>query len=495
MLLRSYLRGLAVLLVLAVTVNLSAQLPELTFTELNASYSQPVAIVNAGDGSNRLFIVDKEGFVNVYDLNSDQPQLENFFDLSGRVSSFFERGLLGMAFHPDFAANGQVYVHYSAASGTGLPEGANVVSRFTLADPAAATLDISTEEVLLVSPQDQANHNGGDMAFGPDGYLYVAFGDGGGGGDPNDNAQNPANLMGTIIRIDVDTATVGGLSYGIPQDNPFADGVAGRPEIYAYGLRNPWRFSFDRQNGNLWIADVGQSSREEINLALNGTGLGKNYGWDCLEGNITYPGNSSDDCIPGETYELPILDIMHSGAGNANSITGGYVYRGTEWPELQGLYFSADYVTNNFFILQTDSAGILEETFVRNDYPTSGVTAFGESENGELFVASIFSGLVHRIGGGVSNTRQYFNDTDFKVAVSPNPATNMLRVDLGELTKEAVFKLSLVDSQGRTVLERNWLMTPGAGAGELRLPDLPAGVYQLVVDNGTAGRSVRLVIQ
>lgn len=484
---------LTLLLVTAALAAVSAQV-DLTFTQIASGFSQPTDLVASPDSSNRLFVVEKGGRIKVIDLLTGEPSGGNFLNMNTRVSTNSERGLLSMAFHPDFANNGEFYVHYSASESSGIQVGANVISRFTLPDPAATTVDASTEEILLVSPQDFANHNGGDMSFGPDGFLYVGIGDGGSGGDPNDNGQNPQNLMGTLIRIDVDTAIVGGTSYGIPATNPFADGVGGRAEVYSYGLRNPWRFSFDRETGDLWIADVGQNEREEINFTPANTGNGLNYGWDCREGDIAYPGPSSAACSPSIEYTEPIVSIDHiSGPFGGFSITGGFVYRGTDWPELFGTYICADFVTNNIFSVVPDDIGGWD-LFSETAAGVSSVTAFGESQDGELFVVT-FGGTVFQIGGGISNTRNFFNrNFDIAVAVSPNPASTELNVQLTGVASAEILKMKLIDAQGRPVMQQTWSIGAGDQNRRLHLPILPVGLYQLVLTNAKGGTTLPVVI-
>lgn len=484
---------LLTLLLLTLLTPIAAQV-ELTFTEVVAGLSQPVALEAPHDGSNRLFVVQKQGLIRIIDLNTETLIDGNFLDMSQRVSTNSERGLLGLAFHPDFAQNGEFYVHYTAASGTGIQTGSNVISRFTLADPASNLADPATEEILLTSPQDFSNHNGGDITFGPDGLLYFTIGDGGSGGDPNDRGQDPNSLMGTICRIDVNTSTVGGLPYGIPADNPYADGVGGQPEIYSIGWRNPWRISFDRLTGDLWVGDVGQNAREEISYAAAGTGAGLNYGWDCREGDIAYPGDSSDDCDPNVTYEDPIVAFNHgSQTMAARSITGGFVYRGTDWPELYGTYICGDYVTNNYFSILPDDQGGWD-VFTQDGPSADGVSTFGEDESGELYLASIFTGTVLRVGGGISNAREFFRSADFAVEVFPNPVRDRLQLRFDNPAGDALVKVRLIDANGRAMKQQTLSLTAGTSTQVLRLPELPVGTYRLLVSKADGGLVKTVVI-
>lgn len=477
-----------------VALQLPAQ-PPLELTLIANGLSGPTDLDAPKDGSFRLYVAEKEGTVKIVDLLTNNILDQEFLDLGDKVATNFERGLLGLAFDPDYATTGHVYISYSA-SGTfgGITRGDNVISRLTVASPEASTVDLATEEVIITVPQEAANHNGGDIAFGPDGYLYIGIGDGGGGGDPNDNGQNGATLLATILRIDVRPPNA--LAYAIPPDNPFVDSVNIRDEIWALGMRNPWRISFDRETGDFWVGDVGQNAREEINFEPAGDPGGHNYGWDCREGLIAYNGSQSDDCLENGNYRDPIVDMDHfSQTMSAASITGGYVYRGGAWPDLQGVYICADFSTNNYFLITPDGAGGWDMT-VQNNLPTNSVTTFGESENGELYVTG-FSGRLYQVGGGMpSSTRNFFTGSDFTVSVSPNPVKSILRVDLGELTQDELLKVRLVDAQGRPVLNRTWSLAAGPQVREMHLPPgLPAGMYQLLVTNAVGGKAVPIIVE
>jgi glucose/arabinose dehydrogenase len=304
---------------------------------------------------------------------------EPFVDLSNRVLFGNERGLLGLAFHPDFAANGRLFVHYSRAG-----DGATVVSELR-ASTDRDSADPDSERQLLSVAQPFANHNGGQLAFGPDGYLYIGLGDGGSGGDPLGNGQNRNVLLGKILRLDVDRQSAGD-PYGIPADNPFAAGGAdpgaGLPEIWAYGLRNPWRFSFDPEGGAMYIGDVGQGSWEEIDRQPGDSRGGENYGWSVMEGRQCF----QFDCDQAP-YVKPIAQYSHE-VGCA--VAAGHVYRGNEYPELDGVYVFADYCSGIFFTLQIDEGTITPKQVLDSELR---VTAFGVSETGELYVADLNGGI------------------------------------------------------------------------------------------------------
>lgn len=466
---------------------------ELTTILPSGSFATPVDIKAPKDGTYRLFVVEKRGTIRMVDLATETIAPGFFLNIQNKVVNSGERGFLGLAFHPDFATNGQFFINYSSnGSVPGASNGDNVISRITLASPDATTADPTTEEVLLILDQPYSNHNGGNLEFGPDGYLYIGTGDGGSGGDPDDYGQNPQSLLGKMLRIDVNTSSAL-LNYGIPPDNPFVNDAGTRDEIWAIGLRNPWRYSFDRETGDLWIGDVGQNAREEINFEAAGSTGGLNYGWDCREGLISFS-NSSAACNSTTTYLDPVADFPHSGSASAFSITGGYVYRGGAWPDLQGTYICADYVTNIFFTIKADGTGGWD-VMNDNSLGVDRITSFGESDLGELYFVES-NGRLRQVGGGApSATRSYFGEANFQVTVSPNPAQRQLRIDLGELSGDDTMKMRLVDVSGRTVLAQTWTLPAGPHARTIHLPELASGVYQLVMTNSSGGRVVPVVIQ
>jgi glucose/arabinose dehydrogenase len=339
--------------------------PELRLEPVVEGLEAPVFLTHAGDGSGRLFVVERAGRV----LILDQGVLlaEPFLDIRDRVLAGGERGLLGLTFHPDFARNGRFFVSYTRQE-----DGGSIIAEYRVSpDPNRSR---RRERVLLSVPQPFSNHNGGMIAFGPDGLLYIGLGDGGSGGDPGNRAQDRDELLGKILRIDV-----GGRPYAIPADNPFAEG-GGRPEIYALGLRNPWRFSFDRGTGRLLAGDVGQGHREEIDLIRRG----RNYGWRILEGTRCY--RPREDC-ERSGFEPPLDEYPHR-RGRC-SVTGGYVYRGEAIPELTGTYLFADFCSGEIFGLNGRRRSILLATDL-------AIASFGEDEAGEVFVVDL-SGTIHRI--------------------------------------------------------------------------------------------------
>ncbi len=344
----------------------------------NLTFTSPVDIQNADDGSNRLFVVEQAGVIRVFQNDPAATASSVFLDISARVLSGGERGLLGLAFHPDFPDSAYFYVDYTAASPL-----RTVVSRFSLDAADTSVGDPNSEVVLLTVDQPHGNHNGGQIRFGPDRKLYIALGDGGSAGDPYGHGQNLSTLLGTLLRIDVDDPDAG-LNYGIPGDNPFV-GVAGaREEIFAYGLRNPWRFSFDADSGQLWLADVGQHEYEEIDTVR----AGGNYGWSIMEASSCYPEAPCDQT----GLELPVWEYAHTG-GN-QSVTGGFVYRGTRTSGLIGKYVYGDYISGRIWSLEVETDGTVTNTELV-DAPFN-IPTFGVDEADDLLIAS-FDGSIQRL--------------------------------------------------------------------------------------------------
>jgi glucose/arabinose dehydrogenase len=336
----------------------------------------PLLVTHAGDGSNRMFIIEQPGRIRI--VSDGELLVAPFLDVSDAITAGGEQGLLGLAFHPDYESNGRFFIDYTDA------EGNDVVAEYAVSsDPNVA--DPASERLLVEIDDPFSNHNGGHLAFGEDGYLYIATGDGGGGGDPLESGQNLDTLLGKLLRIDVDSST-GELPYGIPSDNPFANRNEARREIWAYGLRNPWRFSFDR--GDIWIGDVGQSALEEINR-MPASRAGLNYGWNTIEGDACF--DPPFECDRSGMV-LPITTYTHD---EGCSVTGGYVYRGGSFPSLQGVYFFADYCSG--FIWSLDAAGRGQQTARRVLESERSISSFGLDESGELYLTDIDSGEVLQV--------------------------------------------------------------------------------------------------
>ncbi len=338
----------------------------------------PLLVTNAGDGSERLFVVEQGGVIRIITKGRLLP--EPFLDVSTRIVAGGEQGLLGLAFEPDYAETGRFYINYTDTDGN------TAVVRYRVSDDPDKA-DPDSAEVILQVDQPFSNHNGGHLAFGPDDYLYVGLGDGGGSGDPEGNGQNPDTLLASILRLDVS----GSRGYEIPEDNPFAagggnGGGGGRPEIWALGLRNPWRFTFDRDTGAMWIGDVGQDEIEEIDFQPPGVG-GLNYGWNVMEGNACFGASSCDK----GGLEPPVTQYTHE---QGCSVTGGHVYRGERYPALTGGYFFADYCTG--FVWVIEARNRVQDPTLKLETGRS-ISSFGESESGELFFVDSAAGELLQI--------------------------------------------------------------------------------------------------
>lgn len=353
-------------------------------------FDRPVYLTHAGDGSGRIFVVEQAGVVRWFNQNDENPTSKVFLDLTDRVSrSNNEEGLIGFAFHPDFKTNGYVYCHYSSKRDRAKPTARkrrpvapNIIARYKVSDDKNV-VDRDSEKVIMQVEQPYANHNGGAMLFGKDGYLYLSLGDGGFRNDPQGNGQNLKTLLGAILRIDVN-AEADGKAYSIPADNPFVDTPDARPEIYALGLRNVWRFSFDRKTGELWGADVGQERIEEVNIIQKGG----NYGWKRFEANDDF---ATDVKLAIEKHDKPVAYYGHEWGG---SITGGNVYRGKKFPQLDGSYFFGDYMTGNLWRTKKETDGEYQTELVRRT--GRSIASFGEDEQGEVYLLS-FDGGIYRI--------------------------------------------------------------------------------------------------
>jgi glucose/arabinose dehydrogenase len=342
----------------------------------------PLAVVNAGDGSRRLFVVSQTG--QIWVVKGGRRTARPFLDVAGQVTTGGERGLLGLAFHPQYPDDPRFFIDYTDARGN------TVVSQWRVSsNPDRASA--GSEKALVHVDQPFANHNGGALQFGPDGDLYISLGDGGSEGDPQGNGQRLDTDLAKILRIDVDHPS-GNRAYGIPADNPFVDREGARPEIWLTGLRNPWRMSFDRQTGDLWIGDVGQNSYEEIDVVRAGSGGGQNFGWNVMEGFHCYP--SGDPCDQ-QGLTPPVTEYSH--ADGACSVTGGYVYRGQAHPQMRGAYVFADYCSGQVWAIDATATEVHDPPVVLES--GRAISSFGEDENGELYVTDL-GGLLLRVAAG-----------------------------------------------------------------------------------------------
>jgi glucose/arabinose dehydrogenase len=344
----------------------------------------PTAITSNGDSTdNRLFVAERHGLVHVLQKGEVSPI--PLLDITAKVKDEGEMGLLGMAFHPRYATNGFLYVNYVDRAQT------TVIARYHVA--ANGVADPASEKILLTVKQPYANHNGGQLAFGPDGYLYIGLGDGGSAGDPENRAQDKNTLLGKILRIDIDH----GDPYAIPADNPFVKQAGAKPEIWAFGLRNPWRFSFDEPKGDLYIGDVGQNTYEEIDLLPAGSPGGANFGWRCYEGTHSF---AAAGCGSASQYTAPIIEYAHD--EQRCSVVGGAVYRGTLYPALRGTYFYADTCGGQLYMAAKVSS---EWTVTLAAHTTASPTTFGTDSKGELYMGEMKDGAVYHITDTANRTK------------------------------------------------------------------------------------------
>ncbi|WP_445453613.1 PQQ-dependent sugar dehydrogenase [Flavobacterium sp. 25HG05S-40] len=444
---------------------LTANAQTVALQSFATGFTTPVEIAHPV-GDSRLFVVQKGGLIRI--LNSNGTiNATPFLTITG-LGNASEQGLLGLAFHPNYTTNGYFYVNYTRAS-----DGATVIARYTVsADPNIA--NAASANTLLTIAQPASNHNGGTIKFGPDGFLYIGMGDGGFGGDPDNRSQNINDNLGKMLRLDVDSAS----PYGIPPTNPYV-GVAGNDEIWAIGVRNPWKFSFNRLNGDLWIADVGQNLAEEINkIASPLPNSGLNFGWRCFEGSLVYD-NSGGNC---PNYLSTVAPITQYGHGSSRcSITGGYFYTGSMYPNFANKYFFADYCTAEIGYISGTSSTI---TWAIN--PTGSITTFGEDVNGELYAA--VSGTIYKIiDSSLSNSD--FEKNGF--SIYPNPAKD--KVYIKNTSDIVLTKVELFDITGKLLLSETAAANPEAS---LQVADLAKGMYVVIIETQSGNRyNTKLVIQ
>lgn len=417
--------------------------PILQLENYASGFDEPVDIAHANDG--RLFIVERHGTIRIIDTDGTVMP-DDFLDIQSLIESGYnEQGLLGLAFHPDYETNGYFYVYYIDLDGN------SVVARYSVNPIDENDADEDSEYIIYTADQPFLNHNGGCIKFGPDGYLYIGFGDGGSAGDPGGRAQDPENALGKIHRIDID----GGDPYSIPADNPFYGAVDTLQTIWDLGLRNPWRYSFDRLTGDLWIADVGQNLWEEVDFEPAGIG-GVNYGWKCYEGNHSF---SLSGCEDEEFYTFPIYEYSHSFSTGGYSITGGYVYRGDAFPGMNGYYIFADYVSGNWWYTVASDSGEFITTFL--DEIEDDISAFGEDVNGELYCADMSSGIIYHI-----------TDECGAFDISTTATDYFCDESLGSISLEIIEGIDPVTIEWNT------------GSTDAELTDLAPGEYSVIVTDG-----------
>ncbi|WP_396144426.1 PQQ-dependent sugar dehydrogenase [Flavobacterium sp.] len=437
----------------------------ISLTQFASGFTDPVEITHAGDS--RLFVVQQGGLIKIVNANGT-TNATPFLNLSSIISTGGERGLLGLAFHPNYATNGFFFVNYTNTAGN------TVIARYSVsANPNVAS---TTGTILMTITQPFSNHNGGSIKFGPDGYLYIGMGDGGSGGDPGNRSQNISDNLGKMLRIDVNSSVAP--FYTNPTTNPYV-GIAGNDEIWAIGLRNPWKFSFNRLNGDLWIADVGQNAIEEIDKIsspLPNTGI--NFGWRCYEGNSTY---NTTGCAAASTMTFPFTQYARS--GGACSVTGGYVYTGTLYPNFQNKYFFTDYCDDK--IRMVNSAGTITTT---SSFSGNSFATFGEDVAGELYVAGISSGIIFKIQDASFGTSD-FEKNEF--SLFPNPAKNSISIKLSN--ENLATKIAVFDLTGKLILSQKLENNP---ENTISISSITKGIYMVSVEteNGVS-YSKKLIIE
>lgn len=439
---------------LSIFSSLIVNAQSINLVEFATGLTSPVEITNANDS--RLFVVQQNGMIKIIQPNGTINPT-NFLNISSKITFNGERGLLGLAFHPQYSTNGYFFVYYNNTAGN------IILARYSVNPTNPDVADPNSEKILLNIPKPFANHNGGSIHFAPDGKLWAVTGDGGSGGDPNNNAQNKNVLLGKMLRIDVNATDP--TPYNIPSDNPFVGaGIDGADEVWSYGLRNAWKFSFDLTTGNAMIADVGQGAIEEINkMPISQAGI--NYGWRCYEGNNAY---NTAGCAAQSTMTFPVAVYDHS--GGKCSITGGYVYRGTQYSSLQGKYFFADYCSNQIGILNTDNSIIWT-----SPYSGNGFSSFGQDSQKELYVAGVESGKIFKITTGTLGTRE--NDLSEAIKIYPNPASKEIFISG---IKDKNVRAEIISADGRKVLATD-LITNEKG---IDISGIPAGVYFINLKSG-----------
>ena len=427
-----------------------SQAQTISINSFATGLTQPLDIENAGDS--RLFVVEKTGRIKIVNSNGT-INTTPFLDISSLVTTNSERGLLGLAFHPNYQTNGLFFIDYTDLSGnTQIAKYSVNTTNPDIANP--------TGTILLSVTQPFDNHNGGTIKFGPDGYLYIGMGDGGSGGDPGNRAQNSNENLGKMLRIDVNT----GSPYGIPAGNPYV-GVAGNDEIWAIGLRNPWKFSFDRTTGDLYIADVGQNAVEEVNKVAS-TAAGLNYGWRCYEGNVAY---NTSGCAAQNTMVSPLTVVNHT--SGSCSITGGYVYRGTTYPNLIGKYIFTDYCNPKIGYTDTTTGLVTySAAFSGNNF-----VSFGEDFNGELYLCSI-GGTLYKVIDTALSVTEFNPNKAFKIY--PNPSKNEIRIE----NSASIYPIAIViaDVNGKILLDHTPL---NIEKNTVNTSSLSRGIYMMRITN------------
>ena len=468
---------------------LVAAQPTVAIKLLDSTFSKPVQLVSAGDGTDELYIGEKNGPIYRYTLSSGQKEL--FFDMTG-VDSRGEGGVCGMAFHPAYPDSNYLYITYTLNT-TPTPDLIMRISRFSVGRDPERKTDWDSERILLEFTQPDTKQNGGGLEFGPDGYLYIGIGDGAGDNDPYEHAQNPRVFLGKMLRVDVDSRQ-DGRNYAIPPDNPFVTATDTFPEIWSLGLRNPYRFSFDRLTGDLWIGDKGEDFYEEVNFQAAGAGGGQNYGWNCREGFEESGAPGQRYCgDPTRTYDAPLLVFTHSSPTTnyvGGSVTAGFVYRGPD-PSLQGLYIFGDFFQNSLFVFDP-SADAPAEVTVQEEVIFQNLTTFGVGNDNALYGLDYNGGLYLFSAEPMTAVARPAPPAP-PLVLAPNPARREVTLQLPPQFAPSV-TVSLLTASGQQL--RRWHDLPvGDGRLNLTLPDAPRGLYILACTDGLHTRTAKLLLQ
>jgi hypothetical protein len=438
----------SILFALVGILSLQAQPGQLSMQPFSTGFTEPLFVTHAGD--DRIFVVEKAG--KIYILNQQGVRIATpYLNIDPRVNSAAsERGLLGLAFHPNYKQNGYLYVNYTNSTGS------TVISRFSVtADPNVA--DPNSEQIMLTITQPYSNHNGGCINFGPDGYLYIGTGDGGSGGDPGDRAQDGLELLGKFLRIDVDN----GLPYTIPPSNPYYGLSSVRNEIWGFGARNPWRWSFDKVTGDMWIGDVGQDTQEEIDFWPDTATTFPNFGWRCYEASLPY---NTSGCQPQSFYDAPVY--FYNQTQGSCSVTGGYMYRGARFQSMWGTYFHTDYCSGYLWSTRDNGLGGWTTTRSSSPFSSNNLVSFGEDHFGEIYLTGISTGIIYHLVDTTCTPFAFIPGGDTVTVCQPS---------------------GMLSAFGGPALDYQWqlggLDIPGANTADL-LPTV-VGDYRVIVRNGS----------
>jgi glucose/arabinose dehydrogenase len=444
-----------IIVILIIILNLQlSNAQQIDLVPFATGFSNPVAIENAGD--TRLFVVEQEGFIHIVDQSGTVNPVP-FLDITSIVNDGQnEQGLLGLAFHPNYLTNGYFYLNYTVAGGN------TQISRFTVNGGNPDLGDATSELQILNIGQPYGNHNGGDLNFGPDGYLYIGMGDGGSAGDPGDRAQDPQELLGKMLRIDVDS----GSPYTIPASNPFVSDGSTLDEIWALGMRNPWRFTFDSQTGDMWIADVGQNAWEEIDMQPGTSTGGENYGWRCYEASASY--DFTGNCPVVSSLTFPVYEFSQSGSPGGCSVTGGMVYRGSNYPALDGHYVFSDFCGD--WIMTIYDNGGSWATINHGTWANSGFSTFGEDMNGELYVAALFTGVIYQLSDLIDLEELESNAV---TSIYPNPTEGVITISF-DYREGQNYTLEIHSITGQLVKQTSSISSSEI---QLDLSSLNGGIY------------------